>query len=72
MKIKAHRINELEGFGFVPCLGGIYIRKRVAVWNDGKLLKCPKSRDICYWKGLKSKRLIKDLIARGMVEEITP
>ena len=28
LRIKADRMKDLEKFGFEPCIGGIYIRKK--------------------------------------------
>ncbi len=69
MKIKAERMAELEKFGFIPCLGEIYTRKRIAIWSDGKILKCNRNGDISYHKPYNHRFAVRDLIAAGMVED---
>ena len=69
MKIKADRIAELEKFGFTPCLGGIYTRKRIAIWCDGKILKHNRNGDISYRKPYNHRFAVRDLISAGMVED---
>ena len=71
LRIKADRMNDLEKFGFEPCIGGIYIRKNIAIYFEGEILKMKKDRVVDYKNSYNRKYYIKDLIKADMVEEVT-
>jgi len=72
MKIKADKINELEKFGFKRCWGDMYVRDKIAIWKDGKILRLDRLGYISYHKPYRGRLLIQDLITAGLVEDESP